>query len=189
MKPFMHSVLAKTIAGVLAALLLAMLTLLRTPLVRALRAGWFATRAALQWMIAPWPVPRILVLAFVLIVFGIAARRMRALSTSAPHASLSKRDYREDEFLGVVWRWHYDSEGQPFGICAFCPRCDLQLLPRPGPFHVSTELHCSRCQRDQLSYDQVWEALEGRIICEIQRALRSGEWQAKIERQRHERVT
>jgi len=179
----MHTVLAKALATVLAALLLGLLAILRVPVFRSIEILWSLFRLVLVWMLAPFPVPRIFVLACLTAALVIMTRRRRHRSLSAQPVKPSWRDYREDVFLGLVWRWTYDSSGQPGAICPFCPQCDLQLSPRVGAFHMSTELRCDRCQRERLSYDQDWPGLIARIILEIQRTLRSGEWEYKTRRE------
>jgi hypothetical protein len=178
MRPFMKTVLAKTVAAILAATVVGMFAALRGPVLRVFGRAWSQTRLSVNWLFDPLPAPRILVIGLLVVAFSLAARRLRSRAVEELPAAPSPRDYREDAFLGLVWRWTYDSSGQPRSVYPFCPQCDLQLQPGIGLFHMTTELHCDRCRRELLSCDQDWPNLQARIVREIQRALRTGEWRS-----------
>ena len=95
------------------------------------------------------------------------------------------REFTEFEFLGVLWRWDYGSRGDILHLVSFCPRsgCDMQTYGRLGryfgPGNESTVYHCDRCgHTPDINGSQ--EAIENRVLREIQRLLRSDQWKNHI---------
>jgi hypothetical protein len=60
------------------------------------------------------------------------------------------RNYREDTFFDMVWRWRYNAYNNAImDLTSFCPRCDTQLLQVHNssmPYHpYRTVYHCRFC--------------------------------------------
>ncbi len=92
-------------------------------------------------------------------------------------------DYKEDRFLGAVWRWRY-AGGSPTGAWAFCPACDTMLVygHKHGFGEVTTVLHCETCKRDVLTEQGDKDYLVNKVYRQIDRNLRTGAWKNYVER-------
>ena len=88
----------------------------------------------------------------------------------------SYKDYREDKFFGVVWRWHY-SFGEPAGLWCYCPHCDTALVYtdayQPNRVWFTCEL-CGQRQHEVTGGDKDYAL--SRIYRQIDRKLRNKEW-------------
>jgi hypothetical protein len=114
--------------------------------------------------------------AAVLFLLGVAA--YTAVFESGP----THRGYVQDVLLGAVWRWHYNADGQPREVAAFCATCDYQLQARVHyPYSTSAvvTLHCEDCQKALGGIDGTWDSLQDRVVRKIQQTIRTGEWQKK----------
>lgn len=91
-------------------------------------------------------------------------------------------DYKEDRFLGAVWRWQY-AGGSPTGAWAFCPACDTMLVygHQRGFGDVTTTLHCETCKRDVLTEQGDKDYLVNKVYRQIDRNLRTGAWKNYVE--------
>jgi len=141
--------------------------------------------AAWSWLVSSHAIPGWLLLSLSLCgvwcFFCIIAKFRSPPTPAEPH----QRDFAEFEFLGVLWRWHYDSYGAIHSLVSFCPvpLCDMQTYGRPGryfgPSSQATTYPCERCGHTA-EIDGSQEAIESRVIREIQRFLRSDEWKKYI---------
>lgn len=86
------------------------------------------------------------------------------------------RRYREDHFLGMHWRWHYKG-GQPEAIRCYCPQDDTQLTYHYSQTDNEVHFHCETCDRIYGSFAGDAAYVRGVIRRQIQRKLRTGEWQ------------
>lgn len=95
----------------------------------------------------------------------------------------SVTSYNHDDFLGLKWRWSYVS-GRPFGAWAFCPHCDTQLVYSNvgGMFDPDrkTVLTCETCSREMLHHDGDKDYLVEKIHRQVDRKIRTGEWQKNV---------
>jgi ribosomal protein S27E len=93
--------------------------------------------------------------------------------------------YNHDTFLNLQWRWSYIS-GYPANVQAFCPHCETMLVYSEvgGHFdiHRETILTCETCNRDLLSLDGDKDSLVLKIHRQIDRKIRTGEWQNVVEK-------
>ncbi|MBE3040070.1 MAG: hypothetical protein IMZ62_14830 [Chloroflexi bacterium] len=101
----------------------------------------------------------------------------------------SWRDYTEDCFDGIIWRWQYSHMGGAIiGLWCFCPQDDTALVCFQGPrFAVEreTSYRCERCGQDFVTLQgQSREDIKGTVERQIDRKLRNGEWKAVVESQR-----
>lgn len=97
--------------------------------------------------------------------------------------------YRQDVFEGldgIIWRWDWNSDYSSIRVMNwFCPRCDTALLARGRGTHVSyadTTFTCDHCQWKSITFDSHIERIKERVIGQIDRKLRNGEWQDAVTR-------
>ncbi|MFA6180396.1 MAG: hypothetical protein WC696_12360 [Candidatus Methylopumilus sp.] len=95
----------------------------------------------------------------------------------------SVASYNHDTFLGLKWRWSYIS-GHPENAWAFCPHCDTVLVyfevgSRFDPDR-NTVLTCETCNRDLLRHEGDKDYLVQKIHRQIDRKIRTGEWQSVV---------
>jgi hypothetical protein len=92
--------------------------------------------------------------------------------------------YNHDTFLGLKWRWSYIS-GHPTNAWAFCPHCDTMLVySEVGSFYDpnrKTVLACETCGRDTLHHKGDKDYLVQKIHRQIDRKIRTGEWEHIVE--------
>lgn len=98
----------------------------------------------------------------------------------------STRRFHQLSFWGVVWRWKPTS-GLPDVLEAFCPSCDTRLVYEnviPNQYTgraIGVKLHCETCSKQALHYDGGFlDHLNERVIREIERLHRTGEWKAHV---------
>ena len=95
----------------------------------------------------------------------------------------SVAEYNHDTFLGLKWRWSYMS-GHPTNAWAFCPRCDTILVYSEVGSRFDqdrkTVLTCETCNCDLLDHDGDKDYLVQKIHRQIDRKIRTGEWQHVI---------
>lgn len=99
----------------------------------------------------------------------------------APTAS----DYVSDEFFGIRWRWRLGND--IWSLTPFCTRCDNQIIPRhASAYHMvdKFEYKCDDCGALLRTIEEQPHEFEGRVIRQIQRKLRSGDWVAAVEQAR-----
>jgi hypothetical protein len=101
--------------------------------------------AAWRWLVRPVPVPFLVLIfivgALVVFVTGILLKSMEP----APPTWL---DYRQDTFLGIVWRWRYDGTHlAEWSIRPYCPRCGTGLRwEEHGYMDITTSFNCDECR-------------------------------------------
>ena len=104
----------------------------------------------------------------------------RATKPKGPNVA----SYNHDTFLGLKWRWSYIA-GQPANAWAFCPHCDTMLVySEVGRFFDpdrKTVLTCETCGRDMLQHEGDRDYLVQKIHRQIDRKIRSGEWERVVE--------
>lgn len=103
------------------------------------------------------------------------AQTGRPLRTAAPR----REDYVRDRFLGVVWEWRYDEQQRPQQLCASCPDCATRLVcfvSRP-PEERRIKMFCEHCRVQLLSEPGERDYLLARVARQVERKLRTGEWQ------------
>lgn len=110
----------------------------RIPVGRWIAAVW-------RGLVYPVPVPLAILLAMigVLLVVGIRAF-LRAVGP-APPAWLN---YRQDTFLGIVWRWDYDGTHiARRSLRPYCPNCSTGLRGhQEGYREFTTSFICDECR-------------------------------------------
>ena len=88
------------------------------------------------------------------------------------------RRYREDHFLGMRWRWDYKNS-QPQNVRCYCPEDDTQLTYHYSQTDNEVIFRCETCERIYGSFAGDVSYVRGVIRRQIQRKLRTGEWQPR----------
>lgn len=88
-------------------------------------------------------------------------------------------DYTHDRFLGLTWRWGYRRFGRPDVPWAHCPVCDTALIynSEGDGGRMRTVLTCETCDRAVLQHEGDAQYLAAKILRQIERKIRTGEWQ------------
>jgi hypothetical protein len=94
--------------------------------------------------------------------------------------------YNQDSFLGVIWRWSYIGK-HPQNAWAFCPYCDTVLVysERRAKYSFEIEetmLTCETCNQERLRHAGNKDYLVNKIHRQIDRVIRTGEWETKIQK-------
>ena len=145
-------------------------------------ATWLGTAWSASWGAVTYrqPVP---VWLLVLLSLGSLLFLLTLIARSFQHGP-THLDYHTDRFLGILWRWRYDSSGTVHSPIPFCPYCDMQLRGRRSAGYAvikDIEFHCDGCNRRIAEFDFGWDELEDRVIREIHRVLRNNEWQKRLQ--------
>ncbi len=93
--------------------------------------------------------------------------------------------FNQLSFMGVVWRWDSTSD-LPETVVGFCASCDTRLVYERilGDRYEGTPpqvaLHCETCNCERFRIDGDLAYLNARIIREIDRLHRTGEWKKHV---------
>jgi len=160
------------IAGsLIAATIIAVVQPLRSMALLALTWAWGVITGTGAHLISPSGVPWWLVYAGSFVLAWVGWRTIRRLNSNEDSWLLQ---YREDEFMGLRWRWSYRPDGQAKNVGAFCPRCDLQ-----SPFKADVHYFAIACRNCGYSSDVMFESytdVDIKGALEIQRRIRTEEW-------------
>lgn len=151
-------------------------TVVLLTLIGLVRLGW------LDWIANRVTVPvyvLIIVLALLLGSVWLVARFVKYMASSSP--SQPWLTYVSDNLFGVDWNWQYhDGQLTAYGITALCPKpsCRCRLSPQRSSMYDAIKeigLVCQNCgfQKD---FDCDWETLERRVLIEVERRIRTGQY-------------
>lgn len=146
--------------------------------------GWFIGLFALGlrpmelpnwviWLMVAFSLPTLLLL---------LAPVWKAVRSNRKVAGESWRNYTEDEFLGLRWRWNYFPSGNLEHPIPFCPVCDYQVFPHHASSYNAIErigFHCDSCGRNLPKFDESFESLQSKIKRFIQQKVRTGVWRPR----------
>lgn len=139
-----------------------------------------------DWLGSSQSVPKWLLC--LLVIFSVILLTSVWLKIRAASRGHSRDDYTEDEFDGLVWRWHYGFGGSIENPWCFCPVCDSVLVYTEdfGDAYAgrkpAVHFTCERCGVRRGSQDGDREYSVARIRRLIDRKLRVGEWRAVVAR-------
>lgn len=147
------------------------------------RVLWFTWRLLVSTVSVPvWLIGVIGALTLTLLYLA-AKRALAAVSTPAFLA------YKEDVIFGIRWRWSYagNTLDEPR---EFCPQCDTRLLFRneygmphglvTRNYTHQTVFFCENCNWQSQPLDGNHGEVIDRVMRQIDRRLRSGEWQRAL---------
>ncbi|MEI7534634.1 MAG: hypothetical protein WCK57_09715 [Verrucomicrobiae bacterium] len=103
-------------------------------------------------------------------------------------ATLSWKDYVVDNFFGMKWRWRYTSSGQITDLWCYCPRDETCLVYKDDfiterstmMMQPAIGLICETCGQNFGPIAGDKHSLCAKVERQIDRKLRSNEWQAAI---------
>lgn len=91
----------------------------------------------------------------------------------------SRKRFQQLSFLGAVWRWR-DMSSLVYTLRPYCPSCDTLLVYYEGAEdlggHMKTQWRCQRCNCVRVNADGFKADVDGQVMREIDRLLRSGQW-------------
>ena len=123
------------------------------------------------------------------VTFYAILREVAARKEDEPVESISRDEYNQEYFFGVIWRWHYIGN-EVFGLRTFCRKCDYELEAqetyRPSRGLEMVLFRCEECGHAALPIDGTEEMLEDRVTRKIQHRLRNGTWRDIVEQKRVE---
>ena len=125
--------------------------------------SWVAT--GFRWLVRPVGVPFIVLAAVSLFVAAVGLRWLRSLQQPPPPPWLT---YREDNFLGAVWRWRYAGNYvMEESLRPYCPQCQTALRIEDGGYRgMTTILVCDEC-----SFSKELEGSHQKVIERIGRLI------------------
>ncbi len=91
-----------------------------------------------------------------------------------------KWKYKQDNFEGMVWRWHYVG-GRPTNPVAYCPHDDTAIVWREDDYRMWVLGWCETCRRGFGKFDGGMNSVRGKIQRQIERKLRVGEWKSVVD--------
>ena len=184
----------KVMVGVISTIILAVLAYLGRSfllpfLATTLFSVWSEVKKTSAWILggtveSPVWLFYLLCGASVILLIVAAKKICRKVKINEP----SWRDYTEDNFFGIKWRWQYTSTGQLNDPCAYCPTDETILVYRRefdrggmfiGSSHAIT-LHCDTCGRQFGPFDGNDTHLCEKVMRQIDRKVRNNEWKTAI---------
>jgi len=149
--------------------------------------GWVCTAAAwgYEWAVHPitlplWALAVVLLLAAVVPIELVLMAYRRRSGKGPPE--LRYTEYVRDFINGIVWRWDWLRGGDLGEPHPFCPACDTRLLESALAYRDQEEMISLQCRLCNRTVAGRLSKLDVRL--EIDRRLRSGEWEHIVLEQR-----
>jgi len=178
LKDSSHPIRNAIIAGVAVAAILGILRLAYGSFSMAIIKIWSGILATISFMgnkvvISRW-------FYYLLILCGlIILIRLGMKFLVKPKKQISLRDYTKDSFFGLVWRWEYIGNMlHRQTLTAYCPNDDTLLVDNPlrEVSTLSKPFYCETCQDVYGPEMETRLGLEGKVMRQIDKKIRSGEW-------------
>lgn len=134
-------------------------------------SGWIG--GTWRFLVTPVAVPLAILVVLVGSLGWFALGALGRAATVAPE--IPWRDYTEDEFLGVLWRWRYSgSRLLESSLTPYCRSCGLGMIGTQTGYSVEpqTTLVCEDCRLEvpiRGSMTQVVDRVARKIELEIRR--------------------
>ena len=104
-----------------------------------------------------------------------------SLFRTPPQKELTWRDYTEDIFFNIRWRWRYINN-QITDLHSFCMHCDFQIFPqRTDRFDDSIHFDCESCSSHLQTFDETYSQVESKILRFIDQKHRNNKWREVVE--------
>ena len=97
-------------------------------------------------------------------------------------------DYREDVVFNVKWEWSYIYGTLPNEPAGFCSNCSTRLVYTIEGYPEKTSFICQKCGRTVASLDGNLDYALGTVAREIERRIKTNEWQHKVIRQHNQKT-
>jgi hypothetical protein len=156
------------------------------PFLAWLFGGWgrFFEIVGNLWGIVVYPVQIPAILAAIVCLYFIALVLVTIARSRRP-TGLNWRAYTTDLIFGVTWHWQYGQNDQPIRPSPECAKCRTPLIWKEAQYGAAGgSPYCETCNLGfgELHYEPA--ELEEKVIRQIIRKLRSGEWKQVVEQQR-----
>lgn len=94
----------------------------------------------------------------------------------------SYRDYREDIFFGMKWRWKYSTTEKSITIPRpSCPTCSYDIIPTRTSISSIVDIeytyHCDNCEKDITKLKEQPEVTISKVERQAIRKINTGEWE------------
>ena len=89
------------------------------------------------------------------------------------------RSYKQDDFLGLRWRWNYLATGTIEDPAPFCPHCEYRVFPHRASGYTAVDrigFHCDSCGRNLPEFEELFESLQSKVSRFIEQRIRTGMW-------------
>ena len=99
----------------------------------------------------------------------------------AEKSSSHWKNYTEDKFFGILWRWRY-TNGSIVDPYTFCPHCDFQIYPINKSSYIAVDrigFQCDSCHSQLGIFEESYSTLENKAIRFAQQKIRNGTWNEK----------
>lgn len=172
-----QEVISRTIAGVLAAIIVAIIWWVYGNLSSLLWTAWLGITYPVT--IPAWLLALLSVMSVVLIG-GIVISGAQEANQSGQHEFAK---FNEMEFFGFRWRWDWTSKGFPNNLMPYCPRCDrLARYAEGGTFRSNprVRLYCSNCENIINEKPSTYREIKNDLELEIEHAVRTGRWKQLV---------
>jgi hypothetical protein len=151
-----------------------------------------------------WPVWLLILVLLVVLVAPAICFWFFVKTSNAPNESLqppqvSPFDYKSDEIFGVEWIWSYIYGSlNENDLSAFCPKkscmCRLTIQEHPermavrnagygASLSIPVSFTCTACGFSR-QFDSDWKKLKHDVFLEIERRIRTGEFQQRMTQQK-----
>jgi hypothetical protein len=95
------------------------------------------------------------------------------------------KDYRRDEFEGLIWYWSWNYFDAIDNLYCCCPTCELQLIGKLNyagyPTSPQLDFFCESCRGRKAVIEGDHNQVEQRIQRLIQQKIRTGSWRSVIQ--------
>jgi len=154
--------------------------------------SWIGNLCSVIWHLLSYPITIAFWIFLLLLI--LSARTVFSFLKPLIHRKpleSTELDYTEDSFFGMTWRWSYPLSPIPKKIWCFCPKCDTQLVFNEGPFRAAPRfiLHCETCKEQIQDFEGSMDYILSKVIRQIDRNIRSGEWKSRIGRGQNREIT
>lgn len=151
-------------------------------------AVWQACKSAsiclFRFLLSSIPVPVWLIVLLSPLIISTLIRMYAALrQKDTEHQNWL--DYKQDEIMGMIWRWRYTSyQGEIENIWCFCPDDNTELVYEDGYSlrFPTVSFRCETCGRKFGPFDGDRHHVLGMAERQIRRKIRTDEWKAVVER-------
>ena len=137
-----------------------------------------------NWLIIVLSIPLIIML----ILFFAYLKESNG-EEHAPGPLIDFTNYNSDTFFNMNWRWSLGSDGSPYAVTPFCPKCDYQIMPKfDSSFRIAPRYAfiCEDCGFDGGAFEGEYPQIEQKVILKIQKDIRTGKWKEKINAQQRD---
>lgn len=97
-------------------------------------------------------------------------------------------DYREDVVFNIKWEWSNIYGTLPNEPAGFCSNCSTRLVYSEDDYKNKTSFICQNCNRTIATLDGNLRYALSTVAREIERRIKTNEWQQRVIRQRNQKT-